>query len=164
MKTIDELKHELDSRGSFNDIKNISGIYKIYLPKDFNFIISEKTDAITEYYKKGKKINLLYLKEKLNNKWQQSRNIKIDDMILLYVGKAQDSNERGLRRRVKELVMYGYGLCDNHRGGRAIWQIENNKKLFIEIIECENSQVIEKEILKTVKNDYNVYPFANWRL
>jgi len=164
MKTIDELKQELDNRGRFDDINNVSGIYKIYLPKDFNCIIRAETDAITEYYRNGEEINLLYSEDKLNDKWLKSKNIIIDDMILLYVGKAEGSDGRGLNKRVKELVMYGYRLCDNHRGGRAIWQIENNKKLLIEIIECEDSQTIEKEILKTIKNDYSVYPFANWRL
>lgn len=122
-KTIETLKQELDVNGQLSDIENVNGIYKVYLPKDFQLSILPNTDAIAEYYKRTERKSLLYSHEKLATKWLKSQHIIFDEYkeVLLYVGKADATKGRGLHQRVKELVLYGYGLCNNHRGGRALW-------------------------------------------
>jgi hypothetical protein len=53
---------------------------------------------------------------------------------------------------------------DNHRGGRAIWQIENNKDLLIGYFLCNSPESKEKELLKIYKGQYGVLPLANWKI
>lgn len=158
MRTFKELKRELDQNGHL-DINNVSGIYKIYLPKDFEIIIRPNTDAIEEYNGRS----MLYSVEELRDKYLHISAARNDDKYLIYIGKAGQSIGRGLQKRIEEFVKYGYGLCNNHRGGRAIWQLENNKKLLLEYFECDNPLQIEKEQLKKYKVENKTYPFANWR-
>ena len=50
-----------------------------------------------------------------------------------------------------------------HRGGRAIWQLKNNKKLLIEIEPCEKPREKERQFLIEYYEKYNSYPYANWK-
>ncbi len=129
MKTFEELKHELDQNG-YLDIENCSGIYKVYLPKDFEVEIKPDTDAIEEY--RGRSI--LYDVGKLEDKYSRISAINDEDKYLFYIGKADQSRGRGLRKRVTEFVKYGYGLCDNHRGGRAIWQLKTTNNYYLSVL------------------------------
>jgi hypothetical protein len=129
------------------------GVYVVRIPDNFNVEILETTTAITEY--RGR--NLLYNATMLRDKYA----ISIDKNILYY-GKANRNG--GLRARVKEFVRYGYGETSNHRGGRAIWQIRNNKQLLIEFIPCENAEAEEQRLLNEYRSYNNTFPLANWRL
>ncbi len=161
-KTFSELKEKLDN-GGLSCVPDKNGYYIIYLPENFEIKLKSDTDAIRSYTKNGKKIDLVYPVEKLINKLKVVQSIQNEeDRKILYIGKAE--REGGLRQRITEFVRYSYGLCENHRGGRALWQIENNKSLLLDFTVWENSEKEEKRLLKNFKLRYYTYPFANWRL
>lgn len=104
---------------------------------------------------------LLYKVENLRNKAKVLSNKKI-----LYIGKA--TGERGLNQRLNQYIKYKKGKCMTHKGGRAIWQINeediNELKVFWIIINDKNqAEIAEHELLKKFKKENTVYPFANWR-
>lgn len=68
-----------------------------------------------------------------------------------------------LKQRIMQYVRYWYGEINNHRVGRAIWQIVNNKNLLLGFIECYNPEKIEKELLERYESKYKVLPVANWK-
>ncbi len=152
MKSFEEYKEELDEHGRINSITMGCGIYKIYMPQNFQIVITSETDAIKEY--KGK--TLLYSVQKLEDKWEIIRSA--DRGGILYIGKADN-----LRKRITEFIKYGYGERVPHRGGRAIWQLKNNKKLLIEIEPCEKPREKERQFLIEYYEKYNSYPYANWK-
>lgn len=117
-----------------------------------NINLLSTTTAITEY--KGK--SMLYDSIKLNMKYEKS------DKVILYIGKAGGNNR--LRGRLRQLIRYGYGEADNHRGGRAIWQIRNNKDLILGYFSCNNPESNEKVLLETYGKQYGVLPLANWKI
>lgn len=161
-KTFSELKKELDNDG-LSSIPDINGYYTVFLPEAFEIRLKGDTEAINSYIKKGEKICLVYPLEKLINKLETVRRIQDKkDRKILYIGKAE--GKRGLQQRITEFVRYSYGLCENHRGGRALWQIENNKSLLLDFTICENAEKEEKRLLQNFKLRYHTYPFANWRL
>lgn len=159
MFTIKELYSEYQQFGRISSIENVSGVYRVYKPEGFQVRIKESTDAIEEYNGKS----LLYSTERLEWKWSQICEATPHGCDVLYIGKADSSKNRGLRSRVTELVMYSYVEVKNHRGGRALWQIENNKQLRVEIIECENPKDVERSMINDYKEQHGVYPFANWQ-
>lgn len=139
--------------GGFTWIPNEKGIYIVIKPKNIDGIFSLNTTAIAEY--KGK--SMLYSIDELLSKFEQS------DKEILYIGKA-GGNANKLKQRIEQFVKYGYGLVDNHRGGRAIWQMENNKKLLLGFVECNNPEKKEKELLSEYCQNYGVLPVANRKI
>ena len=146
--TISEIKNNYDK------IPNNNGVYFIV-----NLVEStpiQFTDDIgnikTEYQGKS----LLYNESDLIRKYNNG------DKTILYIGKAE--REDGLRKRLQEYIDYGYGKNASHRGGRAIWQIKNNKQLGLCWIEVDNSEKIEKQLLTKYKQKYKTFPVANWRI
>lgn len=137
----------------FKSIPKTIGIYMVVKPKDKPITFSANTTAIIEY----DGCNLLYNADSLQTKFENS------DKEILYVGKAGGRNNR-LRQRIKQFVKYGYKEVNNHRGGRAIWQIESNEDLFIRYLECDNPEEKEKEILLAYINKYGILPVANWKI
>lgn len=141
---------ELYKKG-FQDIPDKKGIYIIIKPGNIDIIFSVDTTAIKEY--KGK--NLLYDLKELKDKYGNS------DKKILYIGKAGGEINK-LRGRIRQLIKYGYREADNHRGGRAIWQIENNKELLIGYSVCDNPREKEKELLQEYFKKNRTLPLANW--
>lgn len=80
---------------------------------------------------------------------------------VLYIGKAGGERNR-LRQRIKQYVRYGYHEVKNHRGGRAIWQVNNNKQLLLGYFLCDNPKIKERELLLEFHNKSGTYPVANW--
>lgn len=138
--------------GALKQIPSTAGIYKVYKPAGFQMIFREDSDATLS---ENKLINVEDLKDKWKNIMEDSG--YEDD--LLYIGKAKN-----LRRRIGQYVRTGYGAKKpNHLGGRAIFQLADNKKLEIEYYEYENCKVIEAlEIEKYIENK-GIMPFANWK-
>jgi len=135
-----------------SNIPNEKGIYMVLKPKKMSINILSTTTAIEKYEDKS----MIYDAIKLNTKYERT------DKTVLYIGKAGDNNK--LRGRIRQLVRYGYREVDNHRGGRAIWQIENNKDLLIGYFLCNSPESKEKELLKIYKGQYGVLPLANWKI
>lgn len=159
-RSIHEWRDELEIEGKLVSIEESSGIYLIRMPDNFKLDIRPCTDAI-DFYKEQ---SMLYEVARLKAKWETICHGEVDKKII-YIGKADKNNKskRHIRKRVTELIRYGYGECDNHRGGRAIWQLKNNKELLLEVIYCENPREKERELLIDYHNKCGEYPFANFK-
>lgn len=122
-------------------------------PKDMEVEFTMFTTAIDIY--NGR--NLLYDPNGLITKYEKS------DKEILYIGKAGGNNSN-LKQRIRQLVQYGYRMYKNHRGGSAIWQINDNKRLLIGYAESVNPEEVEIELLNRYLNKYGVLPVANCRV
>jgi len=139
--------------GRFAWVPDETGIYIVIKPKNLDAIFSSNTTAIAEYKRKS----MLYSIDKLLSKFEHS------DKEILYIGKA-GGNDNKLKERIEQFVKYGYRLVDNHRGGRAIWQMENNKNFLLGFVECNNPEEEEIKHLSQYRQKYGVLPVANWRV
>ena len=160
MKFEDETKKYLKNKTNIKNIVNVTniseeeGIYIVTLNDNGKIKISNKTTAIESYIKNGKEVNLLYDKSTLEDK------LKKCHKQILYVGKGDS-----LKTRIKCLVNYANKKCKNHRGGRALWQIEKwEDNLSICWCEVKNAISIEKKLLELHYKEFGTYPFANWRI
>lgn len=161
-KTFSEIKEKLNN-GGLSKIPDKNGYYIVYKPKNFEIILNPETDAVGSYVKQGETINLVYPMEILQTKLEAVNSIQDKEFKdILYIGKAEGKN--GLRQRITQFVAYGYRDGNNHRGGRAIWQIENNKSLLLDYFVCENAEAKEREFLIEFEQKFHIYPFANWQL
>lgn len=142
---------QLNERG-FTHILDAKGVYVIIKPENMKINFLPDTTAITGY--NGS--NMLYDINTLEDKFEKS------DKKILYIGKAGGRNK--LRKRIKQLIQYGYKEVNNHRGGRAIWQIENNRDLLLGYFVCSNPENMEKELLKEYFNKNGVLPVANRKI
>lgn len=122
-------------------------------PERMIFSLFPTTTAIASY----KNRNLLYDLDTLNMKYKNS------DKTVLHIGKASVEKNK-LKSRIRQLVRYGYGEIDNHRGGRAIWQIQNNKDLLIGYFMCNEPDIKERELLQRYRKINGVLPLANWKI
>lgn len=142
---------ELYEQNLHKELPESGGIYRILLPENFEFIIKPTTDAADGKHPKSV--------EKLINKWNK---IGIHDDRIVYIGKADN-----LRRRIRQYTKHGYGEAKNHMGGRAIWQLENNKELLVEIEPCDanvDPEYIESMLLdEYILTHNNTLPFANFK-
>lgn len=132
-------------------VPNEKGIYIVMVPDDFDIVFSDQNTALNEF--KGK--NLLYPSENLRLKFDKS------DKKVLYIGKAGGKRNK-LHQRIRQYILYGFKEAENHRGGRAIWQIDNNKQLLLGYYPCENPETKERELLKQYYVQYGTLPVANW--
>jgi hypothetical protein len=141
------------NRIGFKDIPYEKGLYIVRKPQNMKIEFSSSTTAISIY--RGK--NMLYDIDILTSKYRNT------DQEILYLGKAGGQDNK-LKQRIIQLVRYGYGLTDNHRGGRAIWQISNNKLLLLSFATNEFPEICERKLLKDYLDIYGDLPVANWRI
>lgn len=135
--------------GALKYIPKCSGIYKVYMPK--NFKIKFRIDSDAPYK--------VYDVNELQEKWATICKYPGYEENLLYIGRASN-----LQTRIKQFVRAGYGSKSyRHSGGKAIFQLENNKQLKIKIFECENYEDRETAEIDAYKKHRTVYPFANWQ-
>ncbi len=159
MKFSEEIKKYLKNKKQIKELLNnysslpkANGIYIVTNEEDEDVEFLDTTTAITEYNGRS----LLYDKVKLIEKYNKG-NKKV-----LYIGKAACDNGR-LQKRMSELLDYAQGNCNNHRGGRALWQIKDWDKLMIYHCEVDCAEDKEKELIRLHKAEYSVFPVANWR-
>lgn len=136
----------------FAELPTEKGIYIIKRPDDFEVKFSKDTIAISQY--RGR--SLLYDIKTLEDKYTNVQNKDI-----LYIGKA--GGKGGLKKRLLQYIKSGYKKYNNHRGGRAIWQIEKCDELIVDFYCCDNCEEEEKRLLKEYKEHNKTYPLANWR-
>lgn len=172
-KSFKELKEEIDTYGEIISIKNEEGIYRIIIPDDFIINIMDHTDGRFDY-KDDKPNNPsnknVYLPEKLIEK--RDTILKINPLEkIVYIGKADKgkNKDRGLKTRIFEYMLWGYNVKREkgffvHSGGKAIWQIENNKDLIVTYEYISNPRLVERNELIEFKKKYGEYPLANWRM
>ena len=146
---------------NYDIIPKESGIYLVECPENFKVVFCD-------YPTRKIKINEYYYASELTDKYNRTLNNKI-----LNIAKA-DIRTRGgaLNKRIKELMRFGYGEADNHCGGKAIWQIQNNEQLLVcwETLDKINkkrdkifdtAKSAENALIKYFYNKYNEYPLAN---
>jgi len=125
------------------------GIYFVCVPEGFTVTILEHTTAITEHGGD----TLLYAAGMLREKYQRG------DKRILYIGKGDVLN-----MRIRQLVRYAYGEVNNHRGGRALWQVEGNKQLVVGWFACEDAAAWESNLLHQYQAAHCTLPLANHQL
>lgn len=123
------------------------GIYQVIAPKELMISFSDKTPNSAAP---------IYPVEKLSKKYA-----RCTDKSTVYIGKANGRN--GLRQRIRQYMNYGRNIASNHKGGRAIWQIENYPLLLLTYEPCEDCERREHQLLADYKQQNGVYPLANWR-
>lgn len=123
------------------------GIYRVLVPEKVpvSFIESPRNSSAESYPS-------ALLEQKYN---------QCADKSVLYIGKA--NGRGGLRQRVQQYIKYGWNTAANHKGGRAVWQVENFPILLLEYEVCEDCEQREHELLAAFKRENGVYPLANWR-
>lgn len=96
-----------------------------------------------------------YDPKELKSRWERSGG------KCLYIGKA--SGKKGLRGRLWQYLRYGYANGKNHRGGRAIWQVEQREELRFSWQVCPEAYELERELLRRYYEVFHCYPVANRR-
>jgi len=138
--TVEELYHS-----NCGQIPDSAGIYRIVAPEGMQIrFLDTATNTAAP----------LYLAEDLRNRYEKCRNRSI-----LYIGKA--GGKRGLRQRLRQYMNYGWNQASNHKGGRAIWQMEHAGQLLVEYECCENCAEREHQLLKLFREKNGAYPVAN---
>ena len=140
-------------------IPNTNGIYMVGL--------SETAEPIEFLENTSAKIKSSYTVADLIDKY------KTGNKEILYIGKAETlkSKNRGLKKRLKELLQFANSECENHSGGKDLWRIKNwQKELVIYWCEVNNARMVEKHLLElhaknfpSEKGKKFSYPFANWQ-
>lgn len=128
-------------------VPEVSGVYRVLRPEGMTIRFTE------HMYNRSAK---LYSAEKLSRKYMDC-----SDQEILYIGKA--NGRKGLRQRIKQYIDYGWNHAANHKGGRAVWQIEDAGLLLLAYEECEDAEAQEKQLLADYKAKNGSYPLANWR-
>ncbi len=126
----------------YNYIPHKPGVYKVINADNLPIeILATSTNSKAGIY------NVADLQQRYNKQTNKK---------VLYIGKGKD-----LSRRIKQYVKFGMNKSSVHKGGRSIFQIQDYKNLYIEVIECGNCQKVEKCMLIDFKNNYNGLPMAN---
>lgn len=119
-------------------ISQKEGIYKVIVPSGFEVKLNP---TLANPAHKPYSIDVLAKKYAASNNKQ-----------VLYVGKAKN-----LRTRIKQYMNYAQCKGKTHKGGRAVFQVEDFTQLYIEVIECENAQREESLMID------KLLPMANMR-
>lgn len=141
---IENLEKDIEN-GNYNYIPKKQGIYRVLKTDDekITFLDNTKNPNFKPYQV-----------AKLQDKYNKTKSSKV-----LYIGKAVN-----LHNRIKQYIKYGLNLANNHKGGRAIFQIKDYKKLVIEVILCDRCECVEKNMLIGFKENFNELPVANMKI
>lgn len=123
------------------------GIYRVLLPDKMDLVFKDQCQNRSA---------LDYTVDRLQTKYDCCK-----DRRILYIGKANGRN--GLQQRLRQYMKYGWNEAANHKGGRAIWQIENFEMLLLDYEPCADCEQKEHELLHKYKEENGCYPLANWR-
>ncbi len=129
------------------EVPKDNGIYRVLVPDGMKIVF--RSIAINVHAP-------LYPAEVLQEKFSKCKN-----KTVLYIGKA--SGRKGLRQRLKQYMKYGWNEAVNHKGGRAIWQIEGADQLLLQFECCEDADEVEHRLLREYQQENGSYPLANWR-
>ena len=132
-------------KDGYSNISKDSGVYIVKAPKDFTVTFNgNKVNSICNPYP------VLDLQDKYN---------KVNDKMVIYIGKAKN-----LQRRIRQYINFGENKGKIHKGGRAIFQINNYEELEIEYIVCGNYFEKERELQLEYKEINKELPLANKRI
>ena len=140
---IEKLEKDIKN-GDYNYIPKASGVYRVL----------NLDNMPIKFLNKAKNTNFNeYEVDFLSQKYSKSVQSKV-----LYIGKGEN-----LHKRIKQYIKYGLNLAKNHKGGRAIFQIENYNELYIEIILTDRCECAEKGMLVGFNQQYGELPVANMK-
>ena len=152
------LKNKTTVKNVFNHpeiLPETKGIYIYTVPnKDVGIEFLGTTTAKETHNGRS----LIFSKDKLTDKFNKG------DKKILYIGSTPSKN-------IKERTMLRakYSKEKNKdiraRGGRALWQIKDweNIGLNFYYYETKNCELLETKLLTMYKEEYGVYPVANWK-
>jgi hypothetical protein len=86
----------------------------------------------------------------------------IEGAHVVYIGKA--AGKRGLRRRLDDLIAFGYGEAVGHWGGRLLWHLPEKDELLVRwrICPTDETDKAETEAITIFKSIYGGRrPYAN---
>jgi hypothetical protein len=133
------------------------------VPPDFGiYLIVRASDCIPEFLPRStggrfKKKDPTCPPEFVRKNWVESAHV-------VYIGKA--AGRKGLRRRLYELVAFGYGEAIGHWGGRLLWHLPEREKLLVQwqIWPSADANRAETAAISNFRNVHNDRrPFANLR-
>ncbi len=159
------------------------GVYFIINAGDDNIVVDEIENIYKDennYSKFQFMIGNEYGIDKLERKLKTLNDLDEYLKKILYIGKAGGEKNSDLYNRLGLYMKYGVGNAQNHKGGRAIWQIDEKKRkdLYIFWIYVNGDKAYEKagKLETLLLQEYNKrvsensderksykYPFANWR-
>ncbi|MGO4382637.1 hypothetical protein [Specibacter sp. RAF43] len=133
------------------------GVYMVLRPSSTELTLSEMS---TGFWHKDK--DPAYALTKLRSQWNLLTPV-------LYIGKAGGlAGGTTIRQRLNLYQQYGAGRDVSHRGGKAVWQIEDAAKL---LLVCWTDtpgldpECVESQLLKDFKGadgaGFGAYPLAN---
>lgn len=131
------------------------GVYAVLRPGDSEVLLTETSTA---FWYQGK--NPAYKLMKLQTRWDLPTPV-------LYFGKAGGmEGGTSLWERLQLYRRYGAGENVTHRGGRAIWQIQDAAN---QLLVCWTEtpglgpECVEEQLLDLFRSDFGVLPLANQR-
>lgn len=85
----------------------------------------------------------------------------VADARVVYIGKA--AGKRGLRQRIGQLIDFGFGRAVGHRGGRALWHLQDHATLRLRWMVCDkgDARALESWRLQQFRDHHGMLPFAN---
>ena len=86
------------------------------------------------------------------------------DSLVVYIGQAGGgASNATLNSRLKQYFRFGQGKNAAHYGGRYIWQLENSEDLIVcwKPLPNDDSRTMERQLIKSFKNEFSKRPFAN---
>lgn len=136
--------------GTIQNIDNHKGIYQgvyiIVIPDNFGKVGFNEFSKLEKW--KDKQV-AIHIKE-LKNRW-------IENAKILYIGKS----EINVQKRLLQHIKFWNGKNVSAYGGRIIGQIQNFENLEVWYLNCDTPEKTKKILLKTFKNQYGKFPFAN---
>lgn len=75
---------------------------------------------------------------------------------ILYIGKA--NGEKGLFQRLRQYMRYGFDAGNNHRGGRAIFQVEGYETLSADGVSAKTVKIKNASCWKTSRGSMAPIP------
>lgn len=129
------------------------GVYAVLRPEGSEVL----TETSTGFWYQGR--NPAYRLAKLQKRWDLPTPV-------LYIGKAGDIEGEGtsLWQRLQLFRRYGAGENVSHRGGRAIWQIQdavNQLRVCWTATPRLDPECVEDQLLELFKKEFRALPLAN---
>ena len=140
------------SRSSWSEIPKDHGIYIVHFEGKCELTFSDSVG-------KAKHSSPVPPND-LQEKWENILARCPTDIV--YIGKGE--GKEGLRQRIKQLIRFGVGKVDNHKGGRQIWQIDQIEFAIVSVNCCEAPRCVEKDLLQRFSTEHGELPLGNQKI
>ncbi len=158
---LDDLRHRgfggfvtiRELRTSLKQTPDVHGVYAVLRPNESAPTFLEKSPA--GWFKRQDPSRPL---SQLRMKW-------VPGATLVYLGKAGPSRGRTLRKRIAQFLEFGAGKPAAHRGGRAVWQLDDAEDLLLgwKRVSGQSPREVEKALLGEFESRFGALPFANYK-